>query len=156
MTCASLLVQTALQPGRRERTRELRQARRKPGVGRCEVDPRAGAALHDDSRRRPVRLDPDRAGGDALCSEAVAQQGQVIEAVEERDDEPGLDADPLERLAQSDRFGRDEQDVRRFAEAFGGGRVGANGWVDATRIQGTCFKGVTGRSWSRTRRICGS
>ncbi len=80
--------------------------------------------MHDDARLRPVGLDADRARDDGVGREALAQQRDVVEAVEQRQHELGLCRDPLERRAQPRGLGGDDQCVRRLRQALEHARAG--------------------------------
>ena len=55
--------------------------------------------MHDDARLRPVGLDADRPREHGRRVEALAQQRDVVEPVEQRQHERRLALDPLQRIA---------------------------------------------------------
>ena len=90
--------------------------RRRDRRGARHADEQERARVHDDPGLRPVRLDPDRAGQHGVGGEAPPQHREVVEPVEQRQHERGLDLDPVERLLESQRLGRDEQRVNRLGQ----------------------------------------
>ena len=95
---------------------------------------RPASALASSTRRNglvcttspgPTRSDSTRIERrHGAVAEALAQHGEVVEAVEQRDDELGLDLDPLQRRAERGRLGGDEQRVHGLVEAARDVRAG--------------------------------
>ncbi len=113
--------------GALERGGQPLEPRARAGVVGGQIDPQERARLHDPPRRGAVGLDPDRSGGDALGAEALAQQRDVVEAVEQRHHQPNFGADPVERRDEARRLGGDEQHIGRLGQR--GRRVGMRGEV---------------------------
>ena len=65
------------------------------------ADQQERARVDDDARLGPVGLDADRARQHGVGGEAPPQHREVVEAVEQRQHERGLDLDPLERLLEA-------------------------------------------------------
>ncbi|MNW55318.1 hypothetical protein D3C74_329700 [compost metagenome] len=83
-------------------------------VARREVDLDERAAVHDLSRGDARRLDPDRRRHDALGAVAGSQHVQVLDAVEERHDDPvpeDLPGDEVQGVRQAGLLDRDEKHV---------------------------------------------
>ena len=73
----------------------------------------------------PVGLDADRAGEHRVGAEALAQHGDVIEPVEQRQHQLRLRRDPLQRGLQPGGLGGDDQHVDRLLA----GARRARGWA---------------------------
>jgi hypothetical protein len=73
----------------------------------------------DQAGAEPGRLDPDGAGHDLVGRVALAQPGDVVDAVEERHHQAvaeGLGRDGLDRLGELGRLDGDEAHVHRVVE----------------------------------------
>ncbi len=79
-------------------------------------DQQERARVDDDARLGTVGLDADRAGEHACGAEALAQQRDVVEAVQQRQHDRRPAGDPLQRILQAGGLRRDEQRVDRLAQ----------------------------------------
>ncbi len=73
--------------------------------------------MHDDARPRPVGLDADRAREHRSGGEALAQHGDVVEPVEQRQHDARLDRDALQGARQPAGLRGDEQRVDRLLQS---------------------------------------
>ena len=93
-----------------KRVGEFVQRWPEPRVIRGQIDSQKRAGLNDHARSRAIGLDSDNAGGGPSW-EPLPQQGHVLEAVEQRNDETGVGGDPGERVVEPGGLGGDEQHV---------------------------------------------
>jgi hypothetical protein len=72
--------------------------------------------VHDHARPRPVGLDADRAGEHRAGGEALAQHGDVVEAVEQRQHHRRLRRDARQRRLQPGGLRGHDQRVHRLGQ----------------------------------------
>ena len=81
---------------------------------RGHVDQHERARVNDDAGLGTIRLDTDRAREHRVRVEPLAQHGEVIEPVEQRQHETRLGLDAPQRRVEAGGLGGDDQDVYFF------------------------------------------
>ena len=88
------------------------------------LDQEKRARVHHHAGLGAIGLDADRPREHGIVTEALAQNGDVVEAVQQRQHQPGLRHDALQRRLQPGGLRGDDQHVHRLLQASNRARMG--------------------------------